>query len=146
MRITIPLYLLAYIKTTSKAYDSVGYRIEHAIQDALSEQYSDPVHVIHAGVLVGVVGGYTARKHLPKRATQQNALRYNVAYTPTVFCTTCNKIQRVALCHRIPRVVGGALHTDNLYVACAYCNSHTSDTIDDDVRNALAPYTLTIEL
>lgn len=146
MRITIPLYVLAYVKTTSKNYDSVGYRIECAIADALAEQYPDHVHVIHNGILVGVLGGYTARKHLPKRATYQNALRYNVAYTPTVFCTVCNKIQRVALCHRIPRVVGGALHTDNLYIACSYCNSHTSDTIDDDVRNALTAYTLTIEL
>lgn len=147
MKTSIPLWILSYIKTSSKNYDGVGYQLQSAIHDACIQAYGDDIqHVFYDGVCVGVVGGASGGKHLPKRSTAENCKRYGIDYVSHVFCSVCNKQQRVALCHKIPRVCFGALHHDNLYLDCAICNSHVSDTLDDTVKQALAQFTITIEL
>lgn len=147
MKVKLPLYILAYIKTTSKQYDGVGYMLQTKIYDALSNQYGDDVHYVFDGdVCIGAIGGKSGGKHLPKRSTKENCTRYGIDYVSHVYCKQCECLQRVALCHKIPRCCFGALVSENLYLDCSVCNSHTSDTLDEVVKDALSLLTFTIEL
>ncbi len=146
MRYVLPMHIISYIKTSSKAYDDIGYKIATSIYDAVHDTYTDPIHVYSDDVCIGVFGGVTAGKHLPKRSTKENCVRYGIQYVAAVYCKTCNKLQKTALCHKIPRSAYGALHKDNLYLDCSICNAHTSDTLDSDVALALAQFTITLDL
>lgn len=142
----IPLILINRLVQRASNFDVLGNYLEHHVYEAFTRKYPNEIIIVdNHDVIVGSFGGATSFSHLPHRSVVDNAKRYGLDDRISPTCSLCG-CEKLAICHRIPRVYGGNLSPHNLYLDCSLCNAKQRDVLTPTQIIALLPYHVDVPL
>jgi hypothetical protein len=141
----IPLILVNRLLNGGGAFDALSMYLTDAIITDFNKRYHDVILLEHNGLIAGSIGGDTSFKHLPHRGVYDNCKRFGLDLPERPKCINCGG-DKLAICHKIPRIFGGNLTPFNLYVDCSKCNSLQRDVLTPQQILLLLPYSVNVDL